>query len=221
MLKVSLLPESYRRKITGAKKKEQVKKISLIALIMLFVFFVVVLGTKQYVSEKYSEINGINAEAKAMFPVLEKYQVLYDEIQAQKNLIDVISAKEPHAHDFVVNLGNIDVPGLWLKKISANDWFYTKQCIVEGNCLSYEGLLDYIERIKEIEGVLDVAIDTFAYTTEETETDDRICEFTITITCDGASAPIGETEASTKATTGSSTEATTGASDTTSESADS
>lgn len=185
MLKVSLLPESYRKKIVGSKKKEQIKKISLVALIMLFVFFMVVMSTRQYVSGKYNSINKTNAEAKAMFPVLESFQALYNDIQAQRELINVISAKKPHAHDFVVDLGNIDFPGLWLTKISADDWFYSKQCTIEGNCLSYNDLLGYIEEIKKIEYVLGAEMGTFGYSDEMSDTGDRICGFSITITCGG------------------------------------
>lgn len=185
MLKVSLLPASYRKKVVGSKKKEQVKKISLVALIVLFMFFIVILGTRQYVSSEYDDIQKLNAEAVAMFPVLESYQALLNEVEAQKELLSLISAKEPYAHNFVVSLGNIDFPGLWLKKISANDWFYSKQCVIEGKCLSYNTLLEYIEKVKKIEGVLDVAITTFAYTNEKTDTGDRICDFNLTITCSG------------------------------------
>lgn len=185
MLKVSLLPASYRKKVVGSKKKEQIKKISLLALVVLFMFFVVILGTRQYVSSKYDDIRKLNAQAVAMFPVLESYQALFNEVEAQKELLALVSAKEPYAHSFVVSLGNIDFPGLWLKKISANDWFYSKQCVIEGKCLSYETLLEYIEKVKKIEGVLEVAIATFAYTNEKTDTGDRICDFSLTITCSG------------------------------------
>lgn len=200
MLKVSLLPESYRKKIVGSKKKEQIKKISLVALIMLFVFFMVVMSTRQYVSSKYNSINKVNAEAKAMFPVLESFQALYNDIQAQRELINVVSAKKPYAHDFVVALGNIEYPGLWLTKISADDWFYSKKCSVEGKCLSYADLLDYIEKVKDIEDVLDVTLGTFSYTDEKTDTDERICSFSITVICGGTGTPFETSTVPTSAT---------------------
>ncbi len=198
MLKVSLLPESYRKKVIGSKRKEQVKKMSLVVLVMLFVFFVAVISTKFYVSSKYDSIQRKNAEAKAMFPVLESYQDLYNGIKAQKELIEAVSPKKPYAHSFVVSLSNIEQPGLWLSKISTDDWHYNKTSVVEGNCLEYKTVLLYIEKIKNIEGVAGAVLDSFVYTDEKSGTEDRICSFTISITCEGSGTPY-ETESASKA----------------------
>lgn len=198
MLKVSLLPESYRKKVVGSKRKEQIKKMSLVVLVMLFVFFVAVISTRYYVSSKYDEIQRKNIEAKAMFPVLESYQVLYNGIKAQRDLIEAVSPKKPYAHSFVVSLSNIEEPGLWLTKISTDNWHYNKLSVVEGSCLEYKTVLSYIEKVKKIDGVIGVELSSFSYTDEKAETDERICNFTISISCEGAGAAY-ETAATTKA----------------------
>lgn len=200
MLKVSLLPESYRKKVVGSKRKEQIKKMSLVVLVMLFVFFVAVISTRFYVSSKYDDIQRKNMDAKAMFPVLESYQELYNGIKAQRELINAISPKKPYAHSFLVNLSNIEQPGLWLTKTSTDDWHYNKLCVVEGSCLEYNTVLSYIEKIKDIDGVLEVELSSFTYTDERAGTEDRICSFTIAITCEGAATPYEVVETS-KATT--------------------
>lgn len=189
MLKVSLLPESYRKKIIGAKKKEQLKQVSLVVLIMLLALLVVIVVVRKKYSEKYDSIQKLNAEAVARFPELEEYQSLYNEIEKQKQLIDTVSVKEPYAQDFIVELGNIEYSGVWLTSISAEDWQYSKQCTIEGNCLTYEECQNYIEKIKNIEGVLSAEVSTFTYTDDVSDTGTRICSFTIVILCDGAGTP--------------------------------
>ena len=62
-------------------------------------------------------------------------------------------------------------------------------CVVEGSCLEYNTVLSYIEKIKDIDGVLEVELSSFTYTDERAGTEDRICSFTIAITCEGAATP--------------------------------
>ena len=165
MLKVSLLPESYKKQIVGSKKKDAIKRVALIVLVMVLAMLVVVVGTRQLVYSKLHEVEALNQKTVDMFPQLNEYEALYAEVVVQRELLDSISAKEPYAQNFVVSLGNIVMPNVWLNKVLAEDWFYTKQCTIEGKCLSYDELSAYIDKISGIEDVLSVTINTFEVTT--------------------------------------------------------
>lgn len=192
MLKVSLLPESYRKKIRGEKQKDLIKVIALIMLSVLCGFLFIVVGTRQYVMVKLGDLQSKNSECEAAFPELQGYEQLFNELSAQKALIDSVTAKEPYAADFVVAVGNIQHPSIWLTGIATSTWFTNKTCTLDGVCPSYSELLVYIDELKAVDGVLDVQMTAFA----ESESDNgRVFTFTLTVTVDGSSAAFVEATA--------------------------
>ncbi len=192
MLKVSLLPESYRKKVSGSKKKETLKRLFLDILIVLLAFLAVVLGTRIAVQKRLDEMMKQNAAVEAQFPQLQSYQSLYNELFQQKQLIETVSAKAPYAHDFVVSLGNVECPGLWLTVINAEDWFYTKNCTLEGKCFSNTVLKDYIKQLQKLEGVTAVTRTAYTDSGETSVTGEKIFSFTLTVTVSGTGEKLAE-----------------------------
>ncbi len=185
MLKVSLLPESYRKKVSGSKKKESLKRLFLDILVMLLGFLVVILFTRAVVEGKLDEVKQQNEAVIAQFPQLQSYQTLYNDLLAQKQLIEMVSAKAPYAQDFIVSLGNIESNGLWLTAINADDWFYTKTCTLEGKCFSNTSLIKYMEALRKLDGVISVTRTAFEITDKTTGTGDVVFGFTLTVTVSG------------------------------------
>lgn len=192
MLKVSLLPESYRKKVSGSKKKETLKRLFLDILIVLLAFLMVVLITRINVQKRLDEMIRQNAAVEAQFPQLQSYQTLYNELLQQKQLIEAVSAKAPYAHDFVVSLGNIECPGLWLTTIYTDDWFYTKTCTLEGRCFSNPVLKDYIVLLQKLENVTSVTRAAYTNSGETTGTGEKIFSFTLTVTVSGTGEKFAE-----------------------------
>ena len=154
-------------------------------LVMLLAFLVVVLVTRYVVEGRLAKMEQKNAEVVAQFPQLQSYQTLYNQLLQQKQLIDTVSAKAPYAQDFIVSLGNIDSPGLWLTAINADDWFYTKTCTLEGDCLSNTILTDYIKQLQKLDGVLTVTRTAYGDSGDKMESGEKIFTFTQTVTVNG------------------------------------
>ena len=154
--KVSLLPESYKKQLNGKKKAEQIKSAALFVLVILFVLFILVFVSKLISEKKLDEAKRLDNEYQQKVEALAKYRDINAELQAKVKLIDDIKVKEPMLYNFVVDLGNIEHPGVSVKEIVCDDWKFTRQCVVSGSVDTREEFLAYVEQVKALNGVLGV-----------------------------------------------------------------
>lgn len=196
--KVSLLPEKNRKRIIGKKKAEKGRGIAnVVMLVLLAVLFIVILG-KVYADSKLSEIESKNAKYEQQINALNQYREINDTLQNKINLIEAIQVNEPSLYNFVARLGNVVHPGISVTKIDCVDWKTSRVCTLTGTAISRDAFTEYLDLVSAIKGVQSASCTSYTVTVVEGEAQ---ATFSLTIACEGGSAVIPSTEATTEATT--------------------
>lgn len=180
--KVSLLPESRKKKLNGKKKLEKIQGWALSILIVLLALIVVVMGVKFFTDSKLKKAQQLDNEYAAKVAELEKYRQINADLQSKVALLDQIQVDEPYLYKFIINWSNTDRPGVSIDTFTCEDWKTTRQCVVTGTCNTREEYLLYEQDISKIDGVTSVAVQSF---TSGVATEEGKCAFTILITVSG------------------------------------
>lgn len=195
--KVSLLPEKNRKRIIGKKKAEKGRGIANIAMLVLLAAVLIALLGKVYADTKLAEIQAKNAEYEQKVSALQQYRNINNTLQAKITLIEDIQVNEPQLYNFVARLGNVVRPGISVTNISCVDWKTSRVCTLTGKAISRDAFNTYLQAVTELEGVKSASCTS--YTVDVTD-GEAVATFSITITCEGGSAPV-VTETTTEATT--------------------
>ena len=195
--KVSLLPESYRKRLLSKNKIEKIKVFALVVLLVLLAFLMVVLGTKFYAEKKLTEIQILNNEYAQKVSEFEKYRTMNAELQSKINTIKEIQVEEPQLYNFVATLSNLEHPGVSIDSIECTNWKTSRNCVLTGTATSREEYIAFEESLKALEGVTSVSCVTYLASSNSSST---VAEFTVNISCSGGKAIVTTTEASTATT---------------------
>ncbi len=195
--KVSLLPEKNRKRLLGKKKAVKAKGIAMIALLVLLANVLVLTLCFTFAQAQKSEIVALNAEYEQKVTALQKYRDINTTLQNKISLIKSIQVDEPSLYNFLAILGNIDHPGVSINTIDCTDWKTSRNCVITGNAQSRESFNVFMEKLEGNESFKSASCSSYVVTVVEGKPS---AEFSVTITCDGGSAPV-VTEATTAETT--------------------
>ena len=163
MFKVSLLPDFYRRRLQSRKKIEIISEIALVILICLFIVYAGVAIKNQIMQSKLKKLQRKNTELEARFPELQEYQMIYDDLQAARNIVKSITPKDMDAVEFFNKISKVtnETPYVQIKEVDIENWFEDGVCNLTCICQDYSDLKDYkalfeTEEMKEIVKLVEV-----------------------------------------------------------------
>ena len=163
MFKVSLLPDSYRRRLQSRQKIEIISEIALVILVCLFIVYAGVSIKNQVLQSKLSKLRANNAELEAKFPELQEYQNIYNDLQAARNIVTSITPKDMDAVEFFTKVSEITnkTPFVQMKEVDIENWFTDGVCNLTCVCQDYSDMKDYkalfeTEEMKEVVKLVEV-----------------------------------------------------------------
>ncbi|MGN0526861.1 MAG: hypothetical protein ACI4IF_05450 [Acutalibacteraceae bacterium] len=208
--KVSLLPEINKKRLANNKKIEKIRSVALVALMMSFVFLVLVVATQAYANAKLKEITALNNEYKQKVEQLEQYRQINATLQSKIELIKSIQVDDPQICSFVAAISNLKSPGVSIDSIEFTDWKCSRTTLITGSCTTREEYLAYEEALNKISGVTAVACVGYNQGVGDVST-----TFMVNVTCEGGKEAFVSPEETTAAANG--TEGTTDTTDTSAE----
>lgn len=179
--KVSLLPESQKKQINGKKKAEKIEVAALIALFVLFALVLLVVISKLQSDKKLREAQSLDNEYAQKVEALAQYRDINAELQQKIKLINDIKVKEPMLYSFIVELGNIEHPGISIETIQCEDWKYSRQCVIAGSVDTREEYIAYEEAVSALTGVKSAVCTAYVSASGT----NGHAEFVLTVTVDG------------------------------------
>ncbi len=184
--KVSLLPEKNRKRILGKKKAVKAKSIALVILLVLLANVLVLTICFTFAQTQKSKIVALNNEYEQKVSALQKYRDINTNLQNKINLIKSIQVDEPSLYNFLAHLGNTDHTGITLNTIDCTDWKSSRNCNITGTAQSRELFNEFLKELEENKNFKSVSCTSYVVSVVEGK---ATAEFSITITCDGGSAP--------------------------------
>lgn len=182
--RVSLLPESVRKRLDGRKKLERIQIFSLVILVILALFLIVVSFTRMYAINKLEEVQALDYEYAQKVAELEQFREINANLQQKVQLIEDIQVEEPQLVNFLAKISNLKAPGVSIENIECTDWKTTRNCVLSGTCDNREQYLAFEKTLSEMEDISAVACVTYNHNVGS-----RV-QFTVNITCKGGAAPI-------------------------------
>lgn len=192
--KVSLLPEINKKRLANSKKIEKIRSVALVALLMSFIFLVLVLATQVYANAKLKEIKNLNNEYAQKVQELQQYREINSTLQSKIQLINSIQVEDPQICSFVAAISNLKSPGISIESIEFTDWKCSRTTLITGSCTTREEYLAFEEALNKISGVTAVACVGYNQGVGDVPT-----TFVVNVTCEGGKAPFVAPEETTVA----------------------
>lgn len=143
MFKVSLLPASYRKRLEDKTKKDLLAKISFIVLLCLAIVCAGVFAQGKILDSKLNKLQQQNAEMQNQFPALQKYQTIFNDLQAAQNMIESVSPQDPEAVSFLTLIANQKPDYVQITEINLENWFTRGICTLTCTTMDYSDLNDF------------------------------------------------------------------------------
>lgn len=182
--RVSLLPESVRKRLDGRKKLERIQIFALVTLVILALFLMVVSFTRMYANNKLEQARMLDSEYARKVEELEQFREINANLQEKVKLIEDIQVEEPQLVNFLAKISNIKAPGISIDNIECTDWKVSRACVLTGTCDNREQYLAFEKTLSEMEDITGVACVSYV-----ANVGDRV-QFTININCKGGAAPV-------------------------------
>ena len=143
MFKVSLLPDSYRRRLQNRDKIDIVSKIALVILVCLFIVYGGVAIKNQVLNSKLKKLQAQKRQLESKFPELEEYQRIYDDLVSARNIVNSITPSDKDAVEFFTIISNQTPDYVEIKQIDLENWFTQGICTLTCTVQDYQDLKDY------------------------------------------------------------------------------
>ena len=148
MFKVSLLPDSYRRRLESRKKIDLISKVALVILVCLFIVYGGVAVKGQILKSKLKTIQNKNTAIESEFPALQEYQNIYNELGTVRKMIESITPQDPEAVEFFTTILNQTPDYVQITQIDLENWFKQGICTLTCTVQDYQDYRDYVELFK-------------------------------------------------------------------------
>ena len=182
MFKVSLLPASYRKQLENKAKKDLLEKIALLVLICMLIVFAGVFTKGQILDSKLAKVQAENAKLEQQFPDLQKYQTIYDELNASRQMLISVWPKGIDATSFIVKLSNITPDYIEIKSLSLDNWFAEGTCTIQCKCMDYSDMQGYQNILQQGELKDSIASVQFSAPSRQVDADgNKSVEFTVVL----------------------------------------
>ncbi len=143
VLKVSLLPAAYRKRLEEKKKKDLLARVALVVLLCLAIVNVGIFAQGQIMNAKLKKLERQNAELQQQFPALQQYQTIFNDLQSAKRMVESVSPQNPEAVEFLALIANNTPDYIQVKEISLENWFTAGVCTLTCTCLDYSDVNDF------------------------------------------------------------------------------
>lgn len=143
VLKVSLLPAAYRKRLEEKKKKDLLARVALVVLLCLAIVNVGIFAQGQIMNAKLKKLERQNAELKQQFPALQQYQTIFNDLQSAKKMVESVSPQNPEAVEFLALIANNTPDYIQVKEINLENWFTAGVCTLTCTCLDYSDVNDF------------------------------------------------------------------------------
>lgn len=143
VLKVSLLPAAYRKRLEEKKKKDLLARVALVVLLCLAIVNVGIFAQGQIMNAKLKKLERQNAELKQQFPALQQYQTIFNDLQSAKRMVESVSPQNPEAVEFLALIANNTPDYIQVKEINLENWFTAGVCTLTCTCLDYSDVNDF------------------------------------------------------------------------------
>ena len=187
VLKVSLLPAAYRKRLEEKKKKDLLARIALVVLLCLAIVYAGIFAQGQIMNAKLKKLERQNAELKQQFPALQQYQTIFNDLQSAKRMVESVSPQDPEAVEFLALIANHTPDYIQVKEINLENWFTAGVCTLTCTCLDYSDYKDYIESFKTEEMQKTVKlVEEVGVTSQKTEDGKKAINFTLALSMSNA-----------------------------------
>lgn len=148
MLKISLLPASYRKHIEGKKKKDLISRVALVLLVCTLIIYGGVLAKGLILDSKLDDIKAENLKIEEQFPALQKYQEIFNSLKKSQEVIKSITPQSPEAVEFLNLIFNQSPDYIQVLDVNLENWFTAGMCTL--NCIAqdYSDVQDYVDLFK-------------------------------------------------------------------------
>lgn len=143
VLKVSLLPAAYRKRLEEKKKKDLLARVALVVLLCLAIVNVGIFAQGQIMNAKLKKLERQNAELQQQFPALQQYQTIFNDLQSAKKMVESVSPQNPEAVEFLALIANNTPDYVQVKEINLENWFTAGVCTLTCTCLDYSDVNDF------------------------------------------------------------------------------
>ena len=143
VLKVSLLPAAYRKRLEEKKKKDLLARVALVVLLCLAIVNGGIFAQGQIMNAKLKKLERQNAELKQQFPALQQYQTIFNDLQSAKRMVESVSPQNPEAVEFLALIANNTPDYVQVKEINLENWFTAGVCTLTCTCLDYSDVNDF------------------------------------------------------------------------------
>ena len=143
VLKVSLLPAAYRKRLEEKKKKDLLARVALVVLLCLAIVNAGIFAQGQIMNAKLKKLERQNAELKQQFPALQQYQTIFNDLQSAKRMVESVSPQNPEAVEFLSLIANNTPDYIQVKEINLENWFTAGVCTLTCTCLDYSDVNDF------------------------------------------------------------------------------
>lgn len=143
VLKVSLLPAAYRKRLEEKKKKDLLARVALVVLLCLAIVNGGIFAQGQIMNAKLKKLERQNAELQQQFPSLQQYQTIFNDLQSAKRMVESVSPQNPEAVEFLALIANNTPDYVQVKEINLENWFTAGVCTLTCTCLDYSDVNDF------------------------------------------------------------------------------
>ncbi len=185
--RVSLLPEKNRKRIIGKKKAVRAKSVATTILLVLLANVLILTLCFTFAQAQKAKIVALNEEYEQKVSALQVYRDINTSLQNKIALIKSIQVEEPSLYNFLATLGNIEHPGVSINNIDCTDWKVSRNCVITGSSQARAYFTTFLEKLENNEAFASVSCTSYVVSVVEGK---PTAEYSITITCDGGSAPI-------------------------------
>ncbi|MEG1834604.1 MAG: hypothetical protein RR229_00635 [Oscillospiraceae bacterium] len=187
MLKVSLLPASYRKHIDGKKKKDLILKIAFVFLVCALIIYVGVLAKGMILDSKLSKIQTENVKLEQQFPALQKYQEIFNSLKKSQEMIKAITPADTEAVAFVTEIFNIAPDYVQIMDVNIENWFTAGICTINCTAQDYSDAQDFLDLFRTEEMAKTIKLAEMTNITRGNSTDGvKSVTFTIALSLSNA-----------------------------------
>lgn len=140
MFKVSLLPESYRKKLIGKKNKDIILSVAAIVLMCMLIVYAGVAVRLLVLKGEEKQANRDSAAILAQIDELSPYVEDYNGLEIAKANYENIKPVDITALEMVNYLQKITPDYVHITAIYAPDWQQNQVCVIEGDLSSANSL---------------------------------------------------------------------------------
>lgn len=162
-------------------------KVALIVLLCLAIVLGGVLIKGQILNSKLKKLEQQNNQLQQQFPALQRYQTIFNDLQAAKQMVESVSPQDPEAVEFLTLVANQTPDYIQISEINLENWFTAGVCTLTCTCMDYSDLNDYkaLFETEEMQKTVKL-VQLTSVTRQVNEDGDKAINFTLALSMSNA-----------------------------------